>query len=173
MQLKHLFWIINIFRCCHYPTNSLHAVKTLISYRHHFLLSISNWPSSGVCEVYNVPPLGVKGKYSVLCSSANFCSISQNMHYKAPVAAQHWNTNKVVCTQKDDWPPWRTSTYERPFTWEGNYLVSIVKAHIGQSSGRSTEMRCSMQKTFYLQGKLSSWPITMSYMTFCEFTEWV
>ena len=22
-----------------------------------------------------------------------------------------------------DWPPWKTSTYERPFTQEGNYLV--------------------------------------------------
>ena len=25
--------------------------------------------------------------------------------------------------------PLRTSTYERPFTQEGNYLVSVVKAH--------------------------------------------
>ena len=22
--------------------------------------------------------------------------------------------------------PWRTFTYERPFTWEGNYLVSVL-----------------------------------------------
>ena len=26
------------------------------------------------------------------------------MHEKAPVAAQHWKTNKVVWTWKDDWP---------------------------------------------------------------------
>ena len=25
-------------------------------------------------------------------------------------------------------PPWRTSTYERPFTREGNYLVDMVEA---------------------------------------------
>ena len=119
--------VVIIFRCCHFPTKRLHAVKTLISNGRHFLLLwISNWPSSGVCEVYNIPSSGVKGTSSVLCSSGNLCSISQNMYYKAPVAAQHWNTNKVVCTWKDDWPPWRTSTYERPFTQEGNYLVYAV-----------------------------------------------
>ena len=48
--------------------------------------------------------------------------------------------------------PWRTSTYERPFIQEGNYIISIVKAQIGRSSGRSTKMRCSMQKTFYPWG---------------------
>ena len=62
----------------------------------------------------------------VLWSSSNFCNISQNMHSKAPVASQHEKTNKVVWTCKYDWPPWRTSTYERPLTWEGNYLVLIV-----------------------------------------------
>ena len=96
----------------------------LIFHHHHFQLSsLCNWPSSGVCRVYNIPSLGVKDTSSVLWSSANFCSISQNMHYKAPVDAQHWKTNKVVWTWKADWPPWRTSTYERPFTQEGNYLV--------------------------------------------------
>ena len=40
-----------------------------------------------------------------------------------PVATQYWKTNKEVWTGKDDWPPWRTSTYERPFNWEGNYVV--------------------------------------------------
>ena len=34
-------------------------------------------------------------------------------------------TNKVVWTWKDDWVPQRTSTYERPFTQEGNYLVIV------------------------------------------------
>ena len=41
----------------------------------------------------------------MLWSSANFCSISQNMHYKATLAAQQCKTNKVVWTWKDDWPP--------------------------------------------------------------------
>ena len=54
---------------------------------------------------------------------------TQNMHSQAPVASQHEKTNKVVWTCEDDWPPKRTSTYERPFTWEGNYLVSIVIVH--------------------------------------------
>ena len=81
LQLKHSFVIVIIFRCCNFATNSLHAVKMLIWYCHHFLLSsICNWPSSGVCVVYNIPSVGVKGTSSVLWSSANFCSISQNMH---------------------------------------------------------------------------------------------
>ena len=150
MQLKHSFMIIIIFRCCNFATNSLHTVKMIIWYHCHLLLSsICNWLSSGVCVVYNIPSVGVKGTSSVPWSSANFCSISQNMHYKVPVPAEHWKTNKVGCTWKDDWHPWRTSTYERPFTQEGNHIVSIVKAHICQSSGRSTEMRCSIWKTFY------------------------
>ena len=51
--------------------------------------------------------------------------MNQNMHSQPPVASQHKKTNKVVWTYEDDWPPKRTSTYERPFTWEGNYLVII------------------------------------------------
>ena len=91
---------------------------------HFQLSSLCNWPSSGVCPLYNIPSSGVKGTSAVLWSSANFCSISQNMHYKAPVASQHWKTNQVVWTWKDDWPAWRNYTYERPFTREGNYLVT-------------------------------------------------
>ena len=90
------------------------------------LSSLCNWPSSWVCPVYDTPLLGVKSTSSMLWTSANFCSISQNMHYKTPVASQHWKTNKVVWTWKDDWPPCRTSTYERPFTNEGNYLVLML-----------------------------------------------
>ena len=106
MQLKHSFLIVIIFKCCHCPTNSLHTVKMLICYHRHFLLSsICKWLFSGACVVYNIPSVGVKGTSSVPWSSANFCSISQNMHYEAPVAAQHWKANKVVCTWKDDWPP--------------------------------------------------------------------
>ena len=48
------------------------------------------------------------------------------MHSQPPVASQHKKTNKVVWTCKDDWPPKRTSTYERPFTREGNYIVTIA-----------------------------------------------
>ena len=127
MQLKHLFSIVIVFNCHHFATGHLHAVKMLIFYHCHFQLSsLWNWPSSGVCPVYNIPSLGIKGTFSVLWSSANFCIISHNMHYKAPVSAQQWKTNKVVWTWKDDWPPWRTSTYNRPFTQEGNYLVIQV-----------------------------------------------
>ena len=49
--------------------------------------------------------------------------MTQNMHSQPPVASQHKKTNKVVWTYEDDRPPKRTSTYERPFTQEGNYLV--------------------------------------------------
>ena len=58
----------------------------------------------------------VKSTSAVLWSSANFCNIFQNMHSKALAASQYWKTNKVVWTWKDDWPPLRTSTHERPFT---------------------------------------------------------
>ena len=35
-----------VFNCCHFATESLHAVKMLICYCHHFqLLSLCNWPS--------------------------------------------------------------------------------------------------------------------------------
>ena len=32
----------------------------------------------------------------------------------------------MVWTCEDDWPPKRTSTYKRPFTQEGNYLVLVA-----------------------------------------------
>ena len=90
MQLKCSFSVIVIFICHHFATDHLHTVKMLIFYCCHFeLSSLCNWPSSIVCPVYNIPSWGVKGTPSVLWSSANFCSISQNMHYKAPVASQH------------------------------------------------------------------------------------
>ena len=127
MQLKCSFFIIIIFNHHHFATDHLHAVKMLIFYCCHFqLLSLCNWPSSGVCPVYNIPSVGVKATSSVLWGSGNFCTISKNMHYIVPVASQHWKTNKVIWTWKDDWPPWRTSTYERPFTPEGNYLVCYI-----------------------------------------------
>ena len=115
-----------VVNCHHFATDHLHAVKMLIFYCCHFQLSsLCNWLSSQVHTVYKIPSLGVKNTPSVLWSSANFCSISKDMHYKDPVAWQHWKTNKMIWTWKDDWPPWRTSTYERPFTWEGNYLVDL------------------------------------------------
>ena len=101
-----LFSIVVIVNCCHFATDHLHAVKMLIFYHHHFQLSsLCNQPSSGVCPLYNIPSLCVNGTSSVLWSSANFCSIPQNMHYKAPVASQHWNTNQMVWTWKDEWVP--------------------------------------------------------------------
>ena len=50
--------------------------------------------------------------------------------------------------------PWRTSTYERPFTQEGNYLVSIVKANIRRLSDRSNPPRRSASS--------SEWPFLIS-----------
>ena len=118
-----LFWGFHfqLSSPCNWLSSQVFPVYNILSCFQ--LSSLCNWPSSGVCPVYNIPSVGVKGTSAVLWSSANFCSISQNIHYKAPVAAQHWKTNKVVWTWKDDWPPRRNSTYERPFTQEGNYLV--------------------------------------------------
>ena len=118
-----------VVNCHHFATDHLHTVKMLIFYHHFQLSPLCNWPSSQVHPVYKIQSLGVKNTSWVLWSSANFCSISKNIHYKDPVTSQHWETNKVVWTWKDDWPSWRTSTYERPFTWEGNYLVTIASCN--------------------------------------------
>ena len=84
-----IFQLNLVFNWHHFATDCLHAVKMPMFYCCHFQLStICNWPSSGVCPVYNIPSVGVKCTSSVLWSSANFCSISQNMHYKAPVPSQ-------------------------------------------------------------------------------------
>ena len=90
------------------------------------LSSLCNWLSAWVCPVYNIPSWGVKSTSAVLWSSANFCSISQNMHPKAAVALQHWKTNKVVWTWKDDWLPWRTSTYKRLLLKRVTILFYVV-----------------------------------------------
>ena len=50
--------------------------------------------------------------------------MTQNMHSQPQVASQHKKTNKLVWTCEDEWPPKRTSSYKRPFTRQGNYLVS-------------------------------------------------
>ena len=71
-----------VFNCCHFATDHLHADKMLIFYHHHFQFSsLCNRPSSRVCPLYNTPSSGVKGTSAVLWSSANFYSISQNMHF--------------------------------------------------------------------------------------------
>ena len=94
-----------VVNCCHFATDHLHAVRMLIFYRCHFqLFLLCHCPSSQVCPVHKIPSLGVKNTSSVLWSSANLYSISENMHYKDSVASQHWKTNKVVWTWKDDWP---------------------------------------------------------------------
>ena len=92
IQLKCSFSIIVISNCHYFATDHLHSVKTIIFCSHHFqLLSLCNWPSTGVCPLYNIPSVVVKSTSSVLWSSTNFCTISLNMHYKAPVASQHWD----------------------------------------------------------------------------------
>ena len=89
---------------------------------HIQLSSLHNWQSSKVYPVDNISSVSINATSAVLWSSTNFCCISQHIHYKAPVAAQHWKTNKVVWTCKDDWPQ-EKFYLRRPFTWEGNYLV--------------------------------------------------
>ena len=126
--------------CCLYPfwfsivitlqLTIFAQLKTLVFYCCHFQLSsLCNWMSSWVCPVYKIPSLGVKNTSSVLWSSANFCSIFQNMHYKDPVASQHWKTNKVVWTWEDDWPPWRTSTYKRPRSHQSQHHFCMYVSH--------------------------------------------
>ena len=107
-----LVLFIVICNCQHFAT----------AHFHFQLSSLHNWPSTRVCPVYNKSSVGVNGTYAVLWSLTNFCYISQNMHYKAPVAAQHWKTNRVVWTWKDDWPQ-EKFYLQKTFYREGNYLV--------------------------------------------------
>ena len=148
----------------------------LIFFHHHFQLSsLYNWPSSGVCPVYNIPFVGVKGTSSVLWSSANFCSISQNMHYKAPVASQHWKTNKVVWTWKDNWPPWRTSTYKRPFTQEGNYLAIYIYTQLGSQlklcNKYNNKTKVAIDSNLYIYNVRSFWYIVHFNISFGHTTK--
>ena len=68
----------------------LHQSTTFI---HLQLSSLCNWPSSWLHPLHNILSWVT---FVVLCSSGNFCNISQNMHSKAPVASQNKKTNKVV-----------------------------------------------------------------------------
>ena len=64
---------------------------------------------------------------SLLPESFSSVKLSQFLQYLSKYAilssSCFTTLNKEVWTWKDDWPPWRTSKYERPFTQEGNYLV--------------------------------------------------
>ena len=143
MQLKHSYSIVIVSNSHHFATDHLHAVKMLIFYHHHFqLLSLCNGPSSGVCPLYNIPSSGVKGTSAVLWSSANFCSISQNMHYKDPVASQQWKTNQVVWTWKDDWLPGELLLTKDLFTREGNYLLYMLKLDFGLFNSEQNTIYC-------------------------------
>ena len=66
---------------------------------------------------------------SLLPESFSSVKLSQFLQYLSKYAllssSCFTTLNKEVWTWKDYWPPWRTSTYERPFTWEGNYLVEL------------------------------------------------
>ena len=121
----------------HYWDNLQHFLKTHFCLESGFLLFLELQKSLRVCNChqfatdhlhdymhFTIYHLELHLQYSA--AQANFCNISQNMHSKALVASQHKKTNKVVWTYKDDWHPWRTSTYERPANWEGNCLVAIV-----------------------------------------------
>ena len=88
-----------------------------------------------------------KGTSAVLWSSTNFCSISQNMHYKAPVGAQHWKGQQSGLDMERWLTPQRNSTYKRPFTWEGNYLVRSFVCNMKRPSVKQS-MKCPSELKF-------------------------
>ena len=54
---------------------------------------------------------------------------------------------------EDDWPPRKTSTYERPFTQEGNYLVDYVMYNcweIGANKNASNIYMCFMATSIFV-----------------------
>ena len=107
-----------------WPLKLIVSEKWALFWGFHFQLSsFCNWLSSWVCPVYNIPSWSVKSTSSVLWSSGNFCNISQNINSEAPVALATLKDKKSGIDMERWLTPWRTSTYERPFTQEGNYLV--------------------------------------------------
>ena len=106
---------------CNWPSLCIHPVYNIASF---FQLSLlCNWLSSWLCPVYNIP---FWGTFSVLWSSANFCNISQTYTLKLQLLHNTKRPTKWSGYVKMIDPPWRTSTYKRPFTQEGNYLVLFI-----------------------------------------------
>ena len=69
------------------------------------------------------------------------------MHSQPPVASQHKKTNKVIWTYEDDRPPKRTSTYKRPFTQEGNYLVMYLSSNFMWKRYNTPQYRSGIEVT--------------------------
>ena len=65
--------------------------------------------------------LGLLKRYMRKCSFSSV-KLSQFLQYLSQYAflSSSWFTklNKAVWTWKDEWFPWRTSTYKRPFNWD-------------------------------------------------------
>ena len=97
MAISHCFWHL-VGNCFHFATDRLH------DYIHFtmFHLQLHFWCSEA---------------QAISAISPKTCTL------KLQLLHNHKMTNKVVWTCKYDWSPQRTSTYKRPFTQEGNYLV--------------------------------------------------
>ena len=98
------------------------------------LLSVCNWLFSWVCPIYNVPSLVVKSMSAVLWTSANFCNISQNIHYETPLASQHTEQTSVdmqrlfvEASTGKDYYKYRSSLPELRCTPHGTGIYTKVK----------------------------------------------
>ena len=101
----------------HWNTNKVVWFSTVITLQLTIFTSMSSW------------------QYTILrCQEYVFSAVklSQFLQYLSKHALQ---SSSCFITLKDQqsgldmvrWLiPWRTSTYERPFTWKGNYLVFII-----------------------------------------------
>ena len=63
----------------------------------------------------------------LVVTNGNFICLLTSQH---PIASQHKKTNKVVWTCKDNLTPPKTTTYKRPFTREGTYLVYSIGYYV-------------------------------------------
>ena len=99
------------------PSTPLHPLVSL--------LSLCNWPSAWVCNL----------QYPICSCQEYICStvkLSQFLQYLPKHALQSSSYFTILDDQHSGldmeiWlTPVRTSTYERPFTHEGNYLVGLL-----------------------------------------------
>ena len=126
LQLKSSFGIVFSFQLTVFTSTSS-LQYTIFSFQEYVFSSVK----LSHCLQYLT-------KYSLLSSS---CFTTLN---KSGLYMERWLT------------PWRTSKYERPFTWEGNYLVFTVEHKISSDV---------MYKEYHCIGAPYLWIATCVYCT--------
>ena len=104
VQLKHLFSITVIFNCHHFETDHLHEYVQFTRY-HLQVLRVH----LQCCEAQPISAI-----------SSNTCTLKLQLLHNTERPTKWSGHGKMIG------PPWRTFTYERPFTQVGHYLVTSL-----------------------------------------------